>query len=496
MSDSRKRILVVDDESSVRDSLKLLLKTNFQVEVAEDGEQALSMLETFEPDLVLLDVIMPKLDGLETLKRVKEGHPTLPVVMLTATNTVRTAVQAMKYGATDYLNKPFDVEELTSLIVDTLEEAATHCDTEEQRASKSAAIPEIRADYGPMVGKSTVMEDLFQRIGQVAERGSTVLVTGESGTGKELVARLIHDKSARANQPFVPINCAAIPETLIESELFGHERGAFTHAVEKRIGHFELADQGTLFLDEIGELSMAVQVKLLRFLQEQELYRVGSSKPIKVNVRIIAATNRNLEEAIKQQTFRQDLFYRINVINLEIPPLRDRFEDIEPLLSHFVTRFQPLYGDRALSFSEEALRTLIEYPWPGNVRELENVVESLMALAQQSEVQASDLPARLKVKRSFKSLKEEALDGSLNFEEAERQFETEIISKALQKTNYVQTRAAALLGISRRILKYKMDKLGIGDKPKEAQSEEEVSVKTEDVPLPKDEETLQAEAEG
>jgi transcriptional regulator with PAS, ATPase and Fis domain len=301
-------------------------------------------------------------------------------------------------------------------------------------------------------------------------RDATVLITGESGTGKELIARRIHELSPRRSGPFIPINCAAIPETLIESELFGHERGAFTSAVERRVGHFELADGGTLFLDEIGELSLPVQVKMLRFLQEQEFYRVGRSKPIKVNVRIIAATNRNLEELIKEKGFRQDLYYRINVVSLNLPPLRDRFEDIEPLVEHFVTKFKPAYGGRQLGFEPVALKTMVEYDWPGNVRELENVIESLMALCPNEVVTDNDLPRKLKAAHQRESFKPMAEDTGMSFEDAERRFETEMIVKALKKTNYVQTRAAELLGISRRILKYKMDKLGISDVPAESSS--------------------------
>lgn len=461
MSD-RKRILVVDDEQAIRESLRLLLKSNFDIALAEDGIQALSVAEEFHPDMVLLDVMMPKRDGIETLKLLREKNHDVPIVMLTATNTVRTAVQAMKYGAIDYLNKPFEIEELTGLIVSTLD------GKDAARGSSSARVAsrEIPGDFGLMVGRSAPMRDLFKTVTQVAERDTTVLVVGESGTGKELIARRIHEESKRKNQPFVAINCAAIPESLIESELFGHEKGAFTSAVERRIGHCELADKGTLFLDEIGELSLPVQVKLLRFLQEQEFYRVGRSKAVKVDVRIIAATNRNLEEMIAEKKFRQDLFYRINVINLRIPPLRDRYEDIKVLAEHFVTRFSPLYGNRFISFTSDAMDVLTQYSWPGNVRELENVVESLMALCPGDEVTADILPRKLK-DAPVDANREGVFTGSLKFEEAERMFESEMILKALRKSNYVQTRAADLLGISRRILKYKMDKLGISDRPPE-----------------------------
>lgn len=466
MAETRKKVLVVDDEPGIRDSLRLLLKSHFDVTTAEDGLQALSSFEDLAPDLILLDVMMPRLDGIETLKRLREKSPDIPVVMLTGANTVRTAVEAMKLGAVDYLNKPFDVEALTTLIVETLDRKPVEepADAAQMRPKLSAP----QADFGTMVGKSPAMQELFQKIGQVAERDTIVLITGESGTGKELVAREIHARSPRRSGPFVAINCAAIPETLIESELFGHEKGAFTNAIEKRIGHFELADGGTLFLDEIGELSLAVQVKMLRFLQDQEFYRVGRSKPIRVDVRVITATNKNLEDLIREKRFRQDLFYRINVINLKIPPLRDRFEDIPRMVSHFVEKYSVLYGSRELRFTPEAMQTLVAYDWPGNARELENVVESLMALSPVDLVGDEELPRKLKGHAPVEPVRFQSVESGINFEEAEKVFETEMIVKALKKTNYVQTRAAELLGISRRILKYKMDKLGIADRPAEA----------------------------
>jgi DNA-binding NtrC family response regulator len=463
MNEERKKVLIVDDEVGIRDSLKLLLKGSYEVLTAEDGEEALAKVVSDNPDMVLLDLIMPKVDGIEALRAIKEKKPNLPIVILTGTNTVRTAVQAMKYGAIDYLGKPFDIDELkriinqaTSLSVEAFEVT--------DRSAVSQNLPE--RDCGPMVGKSSLMEKLFQRVRQVAERDTTVLITGESGTGKELVARLVHSQSNRKDKPFIPINCSAIPESLIESELFGHEKGAFTHAVERRLGHFELANGGTLFLDEIGELSLQVQVKLLRFLQEQEFYRVGSSKPTRVDVRIIAATNRNLEEAIKQKTFREDLYYRINVIGLNLPPLRERYEDVPSLVEHFLQKLSQQYGDKTVKFSEGAMSRLKEYAWPGNVRELENVIESLVALCPSDTVSEDDLPAKITNKEKVTlPIVGDISSGKIGFEEAEKRFETEIILKALRKTNYVQTRAAELLGISRRILKYKMDKLGISDQP-------------------------------
>ena len=458
----RKTILIVDDEKSIRDSLRLILRTNFNVETAEDGVQCLSRFDEVKPDLILLDLMMPKQDGITTLRQLRDREVHVPVIMLTANSTVKSAVEAMKLGAVDYLNKPFEMEQLTSLIVDTLGSMTSDA---APASRHDLVMPE--ADFGPMVGRSQAMLDLFQKVRQVASRDTTALISGESGTGKELIARRIHELSARRDGPFVPINCAAIPETLIESELFGHERGSFTSAVEQRIGHFELADGGTIFLDEIGELNLAVQVKMLRFLQEHEFYRVGRSKPIRVNVRIVAATNKRLEDLVKQKKFREDLFYRINVINLELPPLRDRFEDIPLLVEAFVRKYRSRYADKQLTFAKAAMNRMVEYGWPGNVRELENVVESLMALCPSERVNEEDLPPKLKQAAAIQPANMNVFEGSLNFQEAEKIFETEMIIKALRKTQWVQTRAADLLGISRRILKYKMDKLGISEKPPE-----------------------------
>ena len=461
MNGNPKRILIVDDEESVRDSLCLLLKDKYQVEKAASAQEALSMAQRDpHPDAVLLDVLLPGGDGLALLKSIKEIDSKIAVVMLTGAGSVKGAVQAMQDGAANYLSKPFDMQELQEVIASVVGS---------RQEEKDAGVGHTRvltldADFGPMVGKSAMMASLFAQIETVASRDSTVLITGESGTGKELVARQIHLRSSRKNGPFIALNCASIPESLIESELFGHEKGAFTHAVERRLGQFELADGGTLFLDEIGELSPAVQVKLLRFLQEQEFYRVGRSKPIRVNVRIVTATNKDLEQLVRMGSFRQDLFYRINVINLSLAPLRDRHEDIEPLMRNFAARLSPQYGGRELSFSPEAKDLLLSYSWPGNVRELGNVVESILALCPEEIVRDVDLPKKIRDRKSLETSPSATFASGLAFEEAERMFETEMIVKALKRANFVQVRAAEMLGISRRILKYKMDKLRINER--------------------------------
>lgn len=466
MQERRRKILIVDDEPSICQSLSLILRANFDVSSAADGEEALGMCELELPDLILLDMKIPKMDGVEVMRRLKERASNVPIIVLTGGSTVKNIVHAIKNGAHDFINKPFDIEELKASISVILDGPSQVVEDEKEPVpGPSRRASNIAADFGPMVGRSSSMAAVFAMVEQVARRESTVLISGESGTGKELIARQLHERSPRRNGPFVAINCAAIPESLIESELFGHEKGAFTHAIERRLGQFELADRGTLFLDEIGELSLAVQVKLLRFLQEQEFYRVGRAKPIQINVRVITATNKHLEELIKAKTFRQDLFYRINVINIALPPLRDRVDDILGLTAHFIEKLSRAYGGRILTFSEEARVGLSSYAWPGNVRELENVVESLLALCPQDHVELAHLPIRL---RNRSTDEVPTLTGgaapSLGFEEAERLFETEMILRALKRANFVQTRAAEMLGITRRILKYKMDKLRITDK--------------------------------
>lgn len=466
MQETRKKILLVDDEPTVRDSLALLLRESYEVVTADSGEKALELVHRGDtPDVVLLDILMPGSDGLEVLRRVKELDAKIPVVVLTGAGSVRGAVQAMQSGAANYLNKPFNVAELKEVISQVLRGK-----NPDAVGVPTTRILTVEADFGPMVGKSSAMLELFSQVDTIASKSSTVLITGESGTGKELVARQIHLRSARKNGPFIALNCASIPETLIESELFGHEKGAFTHAVERRLGQFELADGGTLFLDEIGELSPAVQVKLLRFLQEQEFYRVGRSKPIRVDVRIVTATNKDLETLVRQGTFRQDLFYRINVIHLHLPPLRERHEDVEALINNFTARFAPQYGGRPICFSPAAKALMIAYPWPGNVRELGNVVESVLALCPHDTVEENDLPKKIRERDSSQPSTPQSFATGLAFEEAEKMFETEMILKALKKANFVQVRAAEMLGISRRILKYKMDKLGINERGEIADS--------------------------
>jgi DNA-binding NtrC family response regulator len=376
--------------------------------------------------------------------------------MITATKTVKTAVEAMKLGAYDYVTKPFDIDELRLIINRAL---STKALKEENRRlweeiDKSFAFENI-------IGKSKAMKEVFKVVRQIADSKSTVLILGESGTGKELVSRAIHYHSNRKNCPFITINCAAIPETLIESELFGHEKGAFTNAIEKKLGRFEVAHQGTLFLDEIGELSLTTQAKILRFLEEKEFNRVGGSKTIKVDVRLITATNKDLSQLLRRGEFREDLYYRINVVPIVIPPLRERKEDIPILLNHFIKRFNDENNKNVKGVNKEVLELVMRYEWPGNVRELENLIERLIALTSNEIIQADELPFDLLDTPKTNELRESIFDGKVSFLEAEKEFERGIILDALKKSHYIQSHAAEMLGISRRILKYKMDKLGI-----------------------------------
>ncbi len=448
-----RKILIVDDELGVRDSLRMIFKKDYQVTGAGSSAEAWEKVQSEEPDLIFLDIIMPGKDGMEMLKEIHQIQPLTPVVMLTATKTVKTAVEAMKLGAYDYITKPFDIEELRLIVQKALE-------SRDLKSENLRLQGEVEAKYrfDNIIGKSKEMRDIYSTIRQIAEKNSTVLIHGESGTGKELVARAIHYNSLRKGKPFVAVNCAAIPETLIESELFGHEKGAFTDAQSRRTGHFELAHQGTLFLDEVSELSLPTQAKILRSLQEREFSRVGGGKTISVDVRLISATNKNLVEMMGRGSFRSDLYYRINVVPLTIPPLRERKEDILLLVQHFLDKHA---GPGKRRVSPQAMDILMAYEWPGNVRELENVIERIVVLTNVEAIGPGELPPNLKTTSRVEIIKQEVLDGRISFEDAERDFEKDIIIEALKKSNYVQTKAAELLGISRRILKYKMDKYGV-----------------------------------
>jgi DNA-binding NtrC family response regulator len=448
---SMRSVLIVDDEVGVRESLRMALKNDYEVSLAKDAEATFHQIKGHTPDIILLDIILPDIDGLKVLERIKENDPDQIVIMITATKTVKTAVEAMKLGAYDYITKPFDIDELRLIISRALSTEALKQEVKYHRGKVNRNI----------IGESERMKEIFKVIKQVCDSKSTVLIMGESGTGKELVSRAIHYNGNRKNYPFVTINCAAIPDTLIESELFGHEKGAFTNAVEKKLGHFEIAHQGTIFLDEIGELSLMTQAKILRFLEEKEFNRVGGSRTIKVDVRLICATNKDLSQLLRKGTFREDLYYRINVVPIIIPPLRERREDIPILVEHFIKKFNAENNKNVKGASKEALEIMMNYEWPGNVRELENLIERIITLTPNEHIQPDEIPFSLKNITKTNELRESILSGELSFLRAEEEFEREVILDVLKKTNYVQSRAAEMLGISRRILKYKMDKLGI-----------------------------------
>ena len=451
-----KSVLIVDDEVGTRESLRMILKNDYETYLARDAEEAFRQSKEHDPDVILLDIILPDIDGLKVLEKIKGNEPDKIVIMITATKTVKTAVEAMKLGAYDYITKPFDVDELRLIINRALSNQALEKEVKYLRK-------EIDKSFGfsNIIGKGRSMEGIFQLVRQIADSKSTVLIMGESGTGKELISRAIHYNGNRRNFPFVTINCAAIPETLIESELFGHEKGAFTNAYERKLGRFEIAHRGTLFLDEIGELSLATQAKILRFLEEKEFNRVGGSKTIKVDVRLITATNRDLNQLLRKGEFREDLYYRINVVPILIPPLRERKEDIPLLVDYFVAKFNEENNKHVKTVSPEAMQLIMDYDWPGNVRELENLMERVIALTFNEEILANELPFSFSNVSKVNGLKDSILSGRVSFSRAEEEFEKGVILDALKKANYVQSHAAEMLGISRRILKYKMDKLGI-----------------------------------
>jgi DNA-binding NtrC family response regulator len=446
----RPTILVVDDDPGVRDSFRFILEDEYEVLDVPDGMQALEILRSCQVDLVLLDVRLPGMDGLQVLEQIRAVDAELAVILVTADTTVRTAVSAMKLGAFDYLTKPFDEEEVLSLIRRALDSRALEREVVFLRSELAR-----RDDFDQIIGQSPEMRRLFQVIGQVARTTATVLITGESGTGKELIARFIHRQSPRRDRPFVPVNPAAAPETLIESELFGHERGAFTGAYQRKLGKFELAQGGTLFLDEIATLKLDLQVKLLRALQEREVERVGSTRSIRVDVRIIVATNTDLKKAVSRGTFREDLFYRLNVVPLTVPPLRERREDIPLLAEHFIRKYNREFRRRIAGLAPDALGALQTYPWPGNVRELENIVERFVALVEGPVIQLTDLPLDLAMaEHPRRAIEAEGL----SLKEALEQFERRFVQHVLDRAGWNQTEAARLLGLHRNGLKLKIEK--------------------------------------
>ncbi len=438
----------------------MLLKAEGDVTIAGDVDSALREVALATPDLILLDLVMPERSGLELLAELTERGVRAPVIVLTATNTVNAAVEAMKRGAADFITKPFELDALRIKVRNLIEKGELQEEVERLRDEV-----EDRQQLCGMIGKSDVMRAIFRNIERIAKSPATVLVTGESGTGKELVARAIHDLSSRPEGPFVAVNCGAIPRELIESELFGHEKGAFTGATDRRIGRIESADKGTLFLDEIGELDPAVQVKLLRALQERSFERVGSSITTSVDVRIVTATNRDLAKDVADGNFREDLYYRVNVIPVALPPLRERREDVRLIAESFLAR-----SGQSKKFSAAALGSLEGYNWPGNVRELENAIEHGLALSDGDTIDQQDLPIGVGRSGQAEALREQWRQGERSFEETVVRFETDILRESLESHHWNQTRTANALGLTRRVLKLKMDKLGI-ESPEDAPSE-------------------------
>jgi DNA-binding NtrC family response regulator len=455
-------ILVVDDDLALLQSLKEILEAEgYEVTTAADGEQGLLLLKEQAFDLVLSDLSLPGLNGMELLKYLRREQPGCPCIIITGYGTITNAVSAMRQGAYDYFTKPVDPTELRLVVGRALEHRRLkwenlHLKKQLQR----------RFGFANMVGDSDPMARVFDLIRKVADSDSNVLILGESGTGKELIAHAIHYNSPRAEGPLIPVNCAAIPEELLESELFGHERGAFTHAVRTRIGRFEQANAGTIFLDEISEMSPGLQVKILRVLQNHSFERIGGIKTIRVDIRVIAATNRNLEDLVSQNKFREDLFYRLNVIPIRVPPLRERVSDIPLLLQHFLHLFSRTKKKPLRRLSPAVQDLLLQYAWPGNVRELENLVERLVILAEGEVIEVTDLPE--KFQRLILPLPEKPEDfpeRGIHFNDAVQSFERNLILKALRQSNWVKSQAAQLLHLNRTTLLEKMKKQNIPSSP-------------------------------
>jgi two-component system response regulator HydG len=442
------RVLVVDDEETSRRALATLLRHDgYEVELAVDGDEGLRRFRELAPDVLVTDLRMPGLDGVTLIERAREHDPELIAILMTAFAERECAVRAMQAGAEDYLMKPLEVDELGVIVQRALERRRLRREAVELRTRLGDKLR-----VGNFVGASPAMQEVFRTVDRVAPSRATVLITGESGTGKELVAQAIHDRSPRARAPFIKLHCAALAETLLESELFGHEKGAFTGATGRREGHFKNADGGTLFLDEIGEISPSIQVKLLRFLQERAFERVGGNETLHVDVRILTATNRDLKKEVEEGRFREDLYYRLNVVNVAVPPLRTRPEDVLPLARHFLARFARENEKTIEGFDASALARIESYPWPGNVRELENVIERAVVLCEGRRISANDLP----IESAPPSRSGIRIPGSTLAE-----LERHAILATLDACNGSTSRAAAMLGISVRTIQYRMHEYGI-----------------------------------
>ncbi|MGB7574128.1 MAG: sigma-54 dependent transcriptional regulator [Thermodesulfobacteriota bacterium] len=453
------KILVADDEQSMREFLDIMLKKEgYKVSLASNGEEVAKLVDNDLFDLVLLDIRMPKLDGISALKKIKSNAPETIVIMITAYASADTAIKAMKEGAYDYITKPFKVEEIKLIIKNALEK--------KNLQKENILLKQVVRDrfhFGNIIGQSPKMVTLYDLLEKVSPTKTNILITGESGTGKELVAKAMHYNSPRKEKPFVTLNCGAIPESLIESELFGHMKGAFTDAIATKKGLFEVADEGTIFLDEISELPLLMQVKLLRVLQDREFKRVGGTEDIRVDVRIIAATNKDLEEAVKEKRFREDLFYRLNVIQIKLPPLRDRKEDIQPLANHFLKKYSQELSKAISKISPEALQILLNYEYPGNVRELQNIIERAVALEGSEELTPHNLSSYLSEQPLLKKgpIDIEIPSEGIDLEKMVEDLERSLLLKALDRTKGIKKKAAELLHINFRSMRYRLEKYGL-----------------------------------
>lgn len=471
INEHRYTILIIDDDKSIRYSLRRIFERDYNVLTASNGEEGLRIFSQNPIDIIIMDIKMPERSGIEVLREIKEIDQKSLVILMTAYGTTETAIEAMKYGAFDYILKPFTIQRLKELIEKAIEIRKM---MKERVPLKLAENEEETTER--IVGSSQKMQEIYKVIGQVAPSDVTVLLRGESGTGKELFARAIYHHSLRANRPFLPINCAAIPDTLLESELFGHEKGAFTGAISRRIGKLEQCSGGTIFLDEIGDMSLSTQAKVLRVIQDKSFERLGGRETIKTDVRFIAATNKNLEEAISKGLFREDLYYRLNVVSIRIPPLRERKEDIPELVSYFLSRFKRELKKDILGITPEAMNKINAYNWPGNVRQLENVIKRAMVLCQGQWILEDQILfekeekrdfERKPEKRTFEELIDSIFEEFLDIYSSQKGIdifsiiEKELILRALQKTNGNQVQAAKILGINRNTLRGKIDKYRI-----------------------------------
>jgi two-component system response regulator AtoC len=493
VADAPRAVLVVDDQADIRSLLTdLLTEEGYKVATAETGAAAVAAIEKKLPDLVMMDVQLPDQDGIALLRQLKREHSELEVIVMTAFGGSSTAIKAMEHGAYDYVTKPFEIDDLLA----TLKRVFEHADMSNEVSALRLELGKSAADRERIVGSSKPMLEVFKLIGKVASADATVLVTGESGTGKELIAEALHRASKRNPHPLVKVSCAALPETLLETELFGHEKGSFTGAMTMRKGRFETANKGTIFLDEIGEMTLGTQTKLLRILQEREFERIGSNVPIKIDIRVIAATNRNLAEEVEKGRFREDLYYRLNVIHLHMPPLRERKDDIPLLVEHFLAKFRHAANAIPTAITEDALRKLVEYDWPGNVRELENAIERAVVLSRGNPITIEHLPfgdrneardrAKLVERRSRLEAAEAILEGdeaaadaadaasaaaaepvesngvkSGTFKDQVAELEKQLIAEALARADGNRTKAADDLGIYRRLLYAKIKEYGL-----------------------------------